>query len=84
MPNSSSRWAKGVGSSSPTKMLPFFSRQPSFKAFLRNRQLPTQIWYSAYDDLSTANIENNAAIRAGLAGAGAPTRGQAEAWLARL
>jgi hypothetical protein len=56
----------------------------AFKAFLRNRQLPTQVWYSAYDDLSAVNIENNAAIRAGLAGSDAPTRGQAEAWLARL
>jgi hypothetical protein len=56
----------------------------AFKAFLRNRQVPTHVWYSAYDDLSTANIENNAAIRAGLAGPEAPTRGQAEAWLARL
>jgi hypothetical protein len=56
----------------------------AFKAFLRNRQLATQFWYSAYDDLSAVNIENNAAIRAGLAGAEAPTRNQAEAWLARL
>jgi hypothetical protein len=58
--------------------------EPAFKAFLRNRQLPTYVWYSAYDDLSTLNIENNAAIRAGLAGAEAPTRSHAEAWLARL
>jgi hypothetical protein len=58
--------------------------EPAFKTFLRNRQLPTQVWYSAYDDLSAVNIENNAAIRAGLTGAGAPTRSQAEAWLARL
>ena len=56
----------------------------AFKAFLRNRQVPTQVWYSAYDDLSAVNVENNAAIRAGLAGAEAPTRRQAAAWLARL
>jgi hypothetical protein len=56
----------------------------AFKAFLRNRQLPTQVWYSAYDDLSAVNIENNAAIRAGLARTETPTRDQAEAWLARL
>jgi hypothetical protein len=56
----------------------------AFKAFLRHRQLATQLWYSAYDDLSAVNIENNAAIRAGLAGAEAPTRNHAEAWLARL
>jgi hypothetical protein len=56
----------------------------AFKTFLRNRQLPTYIWYSAYDNLSTLNIENNAAIRAGLTGTEAPTSSQAEAWLARL
>ena len=56
----------------------------AFKAFLRNRQIPTQVWYSAYDELSTSNIENNAAIRAGLTGAAAPSRAEAEAWLARL
>jgi hypothetical protein len=56
----------------------------AFKAFLRNRQIPTQVWYSAYDELSTINIENNAAIRAGLTGAEAPSRAEAEAWLARL
>jgi len=56
----------------------------AFKAFLRNRQIPTYVWYSAYDELSTINIENNAAIRAGLSGAEAPSRAEAEAWLARL
>ena len=56
----------------------------AFKAFLRNRQIPTHVWYSAYDELSTTNIENNAAIRAGLTGAEAPSRAKAEAWLARL
>jgi hypothetical protein len=56
----------------------------AFKAFLRNRQLLTQVWYSAYDDLSAVNVENNAAIRAGLARAEAPASSEAEAWLARL
>jgi hypothetical protein len=56
----------------------------AFKTFLRNRQIPTHVWYSAYDELSTINIENNAAIRAGLTGAEAPNRAEAEAWLARL
>jgi hypothetical protein len=56
----------------------------AFKAFLRNRQLLTEVWYSAYDDLSAVNVENNAVIRAGLVRAEAPTRSEAEAWLARL
>jgi hypothetical protein len=60
------------------------SDEQAFKAYLRNRQIPTHVWYSAYDDLSTRNLENNAAIRAGLTGAEAPSRAEAEAWLARL
>jgi hypothetical protein len=60
------------------------SDEQAFKAYLRNRQVPTHVWYSAYDDLSTRNLENNAAIRAGLTGAEAPSRAEAEAWLARL
>jgi hypothetical protein len=44
--------------------------------------VPTPIWYSAYPDLSTANIENNARIRAGLYGDMSPK--EAEEWLGRL
>jgi hypothetical protein len=57
--------------------------EQAFKRFLRTRQIPTQLWYSAYNDLSTANVANNAAIRAGLAGR-TPDRDEAQAWLARL
>ena len=42
--------------------------EESFKAFLRSHQLTTKVWFSAYPQLTTANIENNAAIRAGLLG----------------
>jgi hypothetical protein len=54
----------------------------AFKAFLRAHQLPAPIWYSAYPDLTAANIENNARIRAGLYGR--MTQGQAQEWLRRL
>ena len=38
----------------------------AFKYFIRTHQLPTQVWYSAYPELTGINIENNAQIRAGL------------------
>jgi hypothetical protein len=38
----------------------------AFKHYIRVHQLVTQVWYSAYDDLTALNIANNAKIRAGL------------------
>ena len=49
------------------------NNERAFKAFLRNRQIPTQVWYSAYDELSTINIENNAAIQGWLDRGRAPS-----------
>ena len=40
--------------------------EQAFKNYLRTHQIPTQIWYSAYGDLTARNIADNAAIRAGL------------------
>lgn len=54
----------------------------AFKQYLRSHQHPTELWFSAYPDLTARNIENNARVRAGLYGA--MTDGQAEAWLRRL
>jgi hypothetical protein len=54
----------------------------AFKKFLRSYQVPTQLWYSAYDHLTNANIANNAAIRAGLTGPMSDE--EAERWLRRL
>jgi len=39
-----------------------------FKDYARGMQLYSQLWYNAYPPLSVVNIENNAAIRAGLWG----------------
>jgi hypothetical protein len=50
-----------------------------FKDFLRVHQLPTQVWYSAYDYLTAINIENNAKIRAGLSGK--MSKSEVEEWL---
>jgi hypothetical protein len=56
--------------------------EQAYKHFLRVHQIPTQVWYSAYGRLSAVNIENNAAIRAGLsARLDAPA---AAAWLRRF
>ena len=38
----------------------------AFKYFIRSHQMETQLWYSAYPELTAINIENNAQIRAGL------------------
>lgn len=37
-----------------------------FKAYSRDSQIPTQVWYSAYRWLSVSNINNNSKIRLGL------------------
>jgi hypothetical protein len=39
-----------------------------FKPYVRDSQVPTQVWYSAYPDLSVQNINNNARIRRMLSG----------------
>lgn len=41
---------------------------PRFTAFLREHQVETQVWYSAYKGDTTGNIINNARIRRGLVG----------------
>ena len=56
--------------------------EQAFKNYLRTHQIPTQIWYSAYGDLSARNIADNAAIRAGLSAT--LTDAQAAAWARRL
>jgi hypothetical protein len=53
-----------------------------FKAYARNSQVLTQVWYSAYRDLTVQNINNNSAIRAGLFGDQTPA--ETRAWLRRL
>jgi hypothetical protein len=53
-----------------------------FKAYARYSMVPTTVWYSAYPEISIANIANNRAISDGLA----PARGDAGAgaWLEQL
>jgi len=58
------------------------SREQEFKDFLRNHQIPTPIWYSAYPELTAVNVERNAAIRRGLSGE--LNEREAAAWLRLL
>ena len=37
----------------------------AFKHYIHTHQLPVHVWYSAYGNLTNANIEQNAPIRAG-------------------
>ncbi len=54
-----------------------------FKNWTRAHQLETQIWYSAYPDLSVQNVNDNTTLRKGLAHR--PALGAAyEAWLRTL
>jgi hypothetical protein len=56
--------------------------EEAFKYYLRAHQILTPVWYSAYPGLTAVNVENNAAIRAGLYGG--MTNEEAAAWLRRL
>ena len=56
--------------------------EQAFKVVLRGYQIVTPVWYSAYPDLTAANLANNAAIRAGLTRA--LSSEEAAAWAARL
>jgi hypothetical protein len=57
-------------------------REEEFKDYQRLHQIPTQVWYSAYDQLSALNLDNNALIRSGLFGD--MSAADAAAWLRRL
>ncbi len=54
-----------------------------FKYFLRRHQVPTQVWYKAYPDLSAADLARNTMIREGLQRA-SMTEDEARAWLALI
>ncbi len=56
--------------------------EQAFKHYINTHQLPVHVWYSAYGNLTNANLEQNAQIRAGLHGRMTAT--QAERWLELL
>lgn len=53
-----------------------------FKAYARNSQVITNVWFSAYKRLSVQNINNNSHIRSGLFAA--LNQGQIKEWLRRF
>lgn len=58
-------------------------RELKFKRWVRGTQVPTQVWYSAYSDLSVSNVQNNSEIRKGLIRE-SPGIEERRAWLRRL
>ncbi|MDN3202924.1 hypothetical protein [Algoriphagus sediminis] len=76
-------WSNTVGFP-PTKNLIRNGARHSaeFKAWARFKQIPTQIWYSAYPTSSIKNINNNTAIRQGLIKKMNPEK--TKEWLQRL
>lgn len=53
-----------------------------FRAYIRRHQCPTQIWYSAYRNLTLVNINDNTRMRNELWSLNTPSA--AQAWLDRL
>ena len=56
--------------------------EEAFKHYIHTHQLPAHVWYTAYGNLTNANIEQNARIRTGLYGR--MTSSDAERWLGLL
>lgn len=56
--------------------------EQAFKSYIRAHQVPSNVWYTAYGNLTALNIENNARIRAGLSGE--MEEAEAAEWLKRF
>jgi hypothetical protein len=56
--------------------------EKAYKRFLPTRQVQSRVWYSAYPELTTKNIANNAEIRLGLSGT--MSADETKAWLRRF
>lgn len=57
------------------------TREREFKVYARNSQVTTLVWYQAYPNLTTSNIENNTRICEGVSD---PKNEDEQRWLARL
>jgi hypothetical protein len=56
--------------------------EQAFKGFLRDRQIPTQLWFAAYDRMTAVNLGAHARVREGLSGE--MSEREAQAWLRLL
>jgi Dyp-type peroxidase family len=75
-------WSNTVGYPRSTWLMKAGSQDASrFLAWTRAHQLPTQVWYSAYPELSIVNINDNTEIRRGLAD---PSCMDARTWQLRV
>jgi len=73
----------GVGYPATTWLVRGGARKADrFKAYARSSMVPTNVWYSAYPDISAPNIGNNQEIRDGLFGP--PDPATTAAWFRRL
>jgi hypothetical protein len=59
------------------------SQEMEFKNYLRRHQVPTDVWYKAYPDLTAADLARNSLIREGLERA-SMTDAEARQWLALI
>lgn len=76
-------WCNTVGFPPTTNLVGEGARHSvEFKSWAREKQIETQVWYSARKTLSVKNINNNTAIRQGLIGE--MNEKEAIAWLKRL
>jgi hypothetical protein len=75
-------WSNVIGFP-PTRWLAFggASSAQRMTAFVGSQQVPCALWWSAYPSLSVLNVENDIAIRDGLA---QPALSDPAAWLRRL
>ena len=54
--------------------------EQGFKRYIRRHQLPTEVWYKAYPDLTTTDLDRNTRLRGGLRRS-ALTAPEARQWL---
>ncbi len=60
-------FSNGVGYTSTRFLIKGGAEQEAkFKRYLRNRQLPTQVWYKAYPGLTARDLARHSEIRKGL------------------
>jgi hypothetical protein len=76
-------WSNTVGCPRAEGLIGAGARdEQRFKSWTRDHQIFTQVWYTAYEELTVDNINNNSAIRMGLYGQLSPA--EIKAWLARF
>jgi len=76
-------WSNTVGCPRSEKLVGGGARdEQRFKSWTRDHQIFTQVWYSAYKELTVDNINNNSKVREGLYGRLGPEA--TKEWLARL